>query len=128
MYSPREFFANQNVATVGERYDEDHTVPTVMKLIEKLTDEEVDDRRNTLSSAARGHTSSSDRRKNRGIPRERIPERVTAQIVNMALTTHTHKVVEKIIKDSQSHAASCERTGCKDCLKTGSSGELVNKL
>ena len=44
-------------------------------------------------------------------------ERVVAQIVNMALTTHT-LVVEKIIKDSQSHAASCERTGCKDCQDT----------
>ena len=41
---------------------------------------------------------------------------------------HTHKVVEKIIKDSKSHAASCERTGCKDCLKPRSKSELVNKL
>ena len=38
---------------------------------------------------------------------------------------HTHKVVEKIIKDAQSHAASCERTGCNGCLKTGSSSEHV---
>ena len=36
--------------------------------------------------------------------------------------------MEKIINDSQSHAASFERTGRKDCLKTGSSSELVNKL
>ena len=28
---------------VGERNDEDHAVPSVMKLIEKLTDEEVDE-------------------------------------------------------------------------------------
>ena len=46
--------------------------------------------------------------KNRGnchsIPRDRIPERAIAQIVN-----HTHKVVEKIVKDSQPPAASCER-------------------
>ena len=42
---------------------------------------------------------SSDRRQNRGschsIPRERIPERIIAQIVNMS-----------------EHTASCERTGC----------------
>ena len=42
-YIPREYSANQNVAIVGERNDEDHAVPSVMKLIEKLTDEEVDD-------------------------------------------------------------------------------------
>ena len=44
--SRRTFFgnisANQNVANVGERNDEDHVVPPVMMLIEKLTDEEVD--------------------------------------------------------------------------------------
>ena len=33
----------RNVAIVGERNDEDHTVPSVMKLAEKLTDEEVDE-------------------------------------------------------------------------------------
>ena len=43
------------------------------------------------------------------------------------LRTHTHKVVEKIVKDSQSPAASCERTGCEDCLKARSSSEPVNK-
>ena len=42
MYIPRES-ANQNVAIVGESNDEDQAVPSVMKLIEKLTDEEVDD-------------------------------------------------------------------------------------
>ena len=30
---------------------------------------------------------------------------------------HTQKWRRRSIKDSQSHAASCERTGCKDCLK-----------
>ena len=42
MYIPRES-ANQNVAIVGERSDEDEAVPSVMRLIEKLTDEEVDE-------------------------------------------------------------------------------------
>ena len=35
--------ANQHVAIVGERNDEDHTVPSVMELTGKLTDEEVDE-------------------------------------------------------------------------------------
>ena len=43
MYIPREFSANQNVVVVSERNDEDHAVPSVMKLIEKLTDENVDE-------------------------------------------------------------------------------------
>ena len=37
----------------------------------------------------RGRASSSDRRKNRDIPRERILERVVTQIVNMSGHTHT---------------------------------------
>ena len=41
-YIPQES-ANQNVAIVGERNDEDQAVASVMKLIEKLTDEEVDE-------------------------------------------------------------------------------------
>ena len=43
MFFCREFFADQNVAIVGEKNDEDHAVPSVMKLLEKLTDEEVDE-------------------------------------------------------------------------------------
>ena len=39
IFIPRES-ANQNVAIVGERNDEDHAVPSVMKLMEKLTSEE----------------------------------------------------------------------------------------
>ena len=34
---------NQNFTLVGERNDEDQAVPSVMKLIEKLTGEEVDE-------------------------------------------------------------------------------------
>ena len=45
------------------------------------------------------------------IPRERIPERIIAQIVKH-VRTHPHKVVEKINSDCQSHPASCKRTGC----------------
>ena len=43
IYIHREFSANQNVLIVGERNDGDHAVPSVMNLIEKLTDEEVDE-------------------------------------------------------------------------------------
>ena len=43
MYIHREFSANQNAVIVGERNDEDHAGPSVMKLIEKLTDEEIDE-------------------------------------------------------------------------------------
>ena len=73
MYIPREFTANQNVVIVGERNDEDHAVPSVMKLIEKLTDEEVD---GVILETEVENTSS--------IPRERIPERLIVQIVNMS--------------------------------------------
>ena len=41
-YIPQES-ANQNIAIVRERNDEDQAVPSVMKLIEKLTGEEVDE-------------------------------------------------------------------------------------
>ena len=39
----REFSANQNFAIAGEKNDEDHAVPSVMKLTEKLTDVMVDE-------------------------------------------------------------------------------------
>ena len=39
---PRES-ANQNLVIVGERNDEDQALPSVMKLVGKLTDEEVDE-------------------------------------------------------------------------------------
>ena len=35
MNIPREFSANQNVVIVGERNDEDHVVPSVMKRLMK---------------------------------------------------------------------------------------------
>ena len=42
IYLPRES-ANQNVVIVGEINDEDHTVLSVMQLLERLTNEEVDE-------------------------------------------------------------------------------------
>ena len=35
--------ANQNFVIVGERNDEDHAVPSVMKFFEKFTEKEVDE-------------------------------------------------------------------------------------
>ena len=87
-----------------------------MKLLEKLTDEEVDEMilkteiDDTQCSEQIVDVPVPDRRQNRGnchsIPQERIPERVVVQSVNMS--GHTHKVVEKIVNDSQSPAASCD--------------------
>ena len=123
MYS---FSANQNVV----RYDEDHTVPSVMKLIEKLTDEEVDE---MILETDVDETHCPQRLVD--VPVPQIAERIVAfhgsesrnESLHRSSTcqdTHTHKVMEKIVKDSQSHAASCERTGYKRCLKTRSSSEL----
>ena len=127
MYIPRES-ANQNVVIVGERKDEDHAVPSVMKLLEKLTDEEVDV---MMLETDVDDTQCSEQIVDVPVPQiaERIVEVVTSfhgsESQNESLSrsstcqdTHTHKVVEKIVKDSQSPAASCERTGCEDCLKT----------
>ena len=40
---------------------------------------------------------------------------------------HIHKVTQNIVKDSEFPAASCERTGCEDCVKARPSSEPVNK-
>ena len=106
-----------------------------MKLIEKLTDEEVDE---MIPETDVDDTQCSEQLADVSVPqisdrivevvtalRERIPKRAIAQIVNMS--RHTHKVLEKIVKDSQSPAAVCERTGCEDCLKARPIGEPVNK-
>ena len=133
MYITRES-ANQNVAFVGERNDEDRTVPSVMKVTEKLTDEEVDE----MILETDAHEiycpqqlfdvpvpQPADSGSCHTIRQERILERIVVEIVNMSEHTPSD---EKIVKDSQSLAASYERTGCEDCLRTRSSSELVNKL
>ena len=131
MYIPRES-ANQNVVIVGERNDEDHAVPSVMKLLGKLTDEEVDE---MILETDVDDTQCSEQivdvpvlqiaERIDSMPQDRIPERVSAQIVDMS--GYRHKVVEKIVKDSQSPAASCERTGCEYCRKARPSSEPVSK-
>ena len=94
-----EFSANQNNATVGEKNDEDHVVPSVMKLTEELTDEKVDeetletdvDEKHCLQQLT--DVSVLQIAENRGschsIPRERIPEQLIAQIVNMSGRTQS---------------------------------------
>ena len=135
MYITRES-ASQNVAFVGERNDEERTVPSVMKVTEKLTDEEVDEMI-LETDADETHCpqqlfdvpvhQTADSGSCHSIPQERIMERIVVQIVNMSEHTHTQSD-EEIVKDSQSLATSYECTGCEDCLRTRSSSELVNKL
>ena len=47
--------------------------------------------------------------------------------LNRSSTRHP-QVVKKIVQVSQTHAVSCERARCEDCLKTGSSKEPLNQL
>ena len=105
-----------------ERNHEDQAVPSVMKLIEKLTDEEVDE---MIPEIDVDDTQCSEQIVDVPVPQiaERIVEIVTAfhgsesRVVAQTVNMSTHTVVERIVKDSQSHAASCRRTGCGDCLK-----------
>ena len=106
-----------------------------MKLLEKLTDEEVDE---MILETDVDDTQCSEQIVDVPVPQiaEGVLEVVTAfhrsESQNESLHTSstcqdTHKVVEKIVKDSQSPAASCERTGCEDCLKARPSSEPVNE-
>ena len=121
MYIPQKY-ANQNVVIVGGRNDGDHAVPSVMKLFEKLTDEEVDE---MILGTDVDDTQCSEQIVDVPVPQiaERIVEVVTAfnwsesqneSLYRSSTYQDTHKVVQKIVKYSQSPAASCERTGCED--------------
>ena len=107
MYIPRES-ANQNVAIVGERNDEDQAVPSVMK----LTDEEVDE---MIPEIEVDDTLCSEQIVDVSVPQiaERIVEVVTAfngsesqnePSHRSSTCRHTHKVVEKIVKYSVFHS------------------------
>ena len=126
-YIPQES-ANQNVIIVGERNDEDQAVPSVMKLLEKLTDEEVDE---MILETHIDDTQCSEQIVDASVLQiaERIVEVVTAFHGSESKNepSDTHSGGEKTVKDSQSPAASCERTGCEDCLKARPSNEPVNK-
>ena len=113
-------------------------VPSVMKLIEKLTDEEVDE---MILETDVDDTQCSEQIVN--VPVSQIADRIVEVVTTFhrseshneplhrsstCQNTRTQKVMEKIVKDSQSLTASFERTGCKGCLKTRSSSELVNRL
>ena len=93
MYIPPES-ANQNVVIVGERNDEDQALPSVMKLIEKLTDEEVDE---MIPETDVDDTQCSEQIVDFPVPRmaERIVEVVTAfhgseSRSSTCQDTHTH--------------------------------------
>ena len=107
-----------------------------MKLIDNVTDEEVDE---MIPETDVDDTQCSEQIVD--VPAleiaDRIEEVVTAfhrsesqnaLLYRSSTCQNAHKVMEKIVKDSHSPAASYERTGCEDCLKTRSSSELVNKL
>ena len=106
-----------------------------MKLIGKLTDEEVDV---MIPETDVDDIQCSEQIVDVPVPQiaERIVEVVTAfhgsksqneSSHRSSTCQDTHKVVEKIVKDSQAPAASCERTGSEDCLKARPSSEPVNK-
>ena len=114
MHTPRES-ANQNVVIVGERNDGDHAVPSVMKLIEKLTDEEVDE---MILETDVDETQFSEQIVDVPVPQiaETNVEVVTAlhwsesqnkSLYRSSTCQDTHKVEGKIVRDSQSPAASC---------------------
>ena len=96
-----------------------------MKLVEKLPDEEVDE----MILEADVDDTQSEQIVDVPVPQiaDRIVECVTAfhgresqneSLYRSSTCQDTHKVVEKILTDSQSHAASCDRTGREDCFKT----------
>ena len=113
MYTCRES-ANQTVPIVGESHDEDHTVPSVMKLTEKLTDETVDE---MILETDVGDTPCSEQIVDVPVPQiaHRIVEVVTAfrrsesqneSLYRSSTCQNTHKVMEKIVKYSESPATS----------------------
>ena len=133
IHIPLEFSANPNVAIIGERNYEDQAVPTVMKLIAKLTGKDVDE---MILETDAEETHCPQQLFDVPVPQiaDRIVEVVTAFQASESWNESLHrsstcqdKMVEKIFQDSQSHAASGQRTGCKGCLTTRSRSELVNK-
>ena len=102
-YIPQES-ANQNAVIVVERNYQDHAVPSVMKLTEKLTDEEVDV---MIPEIDVDDTQFSEQIVDVPVPQiaERIVEIVTgfhwSESQNepshrSSTCRHTHKVVENI--------------------------------
>ena len=132
-YIPQES-VNQNVAIVGERNDEDQAVPSVMKLIEKLTDEEVEE---MIPEIDVDDTQCSEQIVDVSVPQiaDRIVEVVAALHWSESQNEPSHR--SSTCRHTQSGgedrqrfsftAASCERTGCEDCLKARPSSEPVNK-
>ena len=123
IHIPLEFSANPNVAIIVERNYEDH--------IAKLTDKEVDE---MILETDAEETHCPQQLFDVPVPQiaDRIVEVVTAFQASESWNESLHRsstcqMVEKIFQDSQSHAASGERTGCKGCLTTRSRSELVNK-
>ena len=108
MHIPREF-ADQNVVINGERNDEDHAVLSVMKLLEKFTDEEVDE---MILETDVDDTQCSEQI---AVP---VPD--------------THKVVEKIVKDFQISRSKLRthrmRRLSQGTTQQGTSEQVVNSV
>ena len=107
-YIPQES-AILNVAIVGKRNDEDQAVPSVMKLIEKLTDEEFDE---MILETDVDDAQHSEQILDVPVPQiaDRIVEVVTAldgneqafaQIVNMSTHTTWWRRSSKILSPSK---------------------------
>ena len=106
-----------------------------MKLIEKLTDEEVDE---MILETDVDHTQGSEQIVDVPVPQieERIVEVVTAFHRNESQNEPSHRsstCQNNTQSDGEGRqrfstpAASCERTGCEDCLQARPSSEPVNK-
>ena len=110
MCVPRES-AQQNVVIVGELNDEDHAVPSVMKLSEKLTDEKVDE---MILDTDVDETHCLQQLFDVPVPQiaEGIMEVVTT-FHESESQNESLKVLEKITKYSQYLATSSERTDAK---------------
>ena len=122
-YIPQET-ANQNVASVGERKDEDQAFPSVMKFTEKLTEQEVRKRSQRLTLTTHSALSRSWTYQLLRSPTQswklsqhskgadpRTSHRTDRQHVD------TRKWWRRSSKILNLPAASCERTRCEDCLK-----------
>ena len=93
-----------------------------MKLLEKLTDEEVDE---MILETDVDETLCLQQLFD--VPVPQIAERIVEVVTAVHGSESQNESVEKIVKDSETPSASCERTGCEDCLKARPSSEPVNK-
>ena len=122
-YIPQES-ANQNVASVGERKDEDQAFPSVMKFTEKLTEQEVRKRSQRPTLTTHSALSRSWTYQLLRSPQQswKLSQHSTgADPRTSHRSDRQHVDTQSGGEDRQRllnlPAASCERTRCEDCLK-----------